>query len=135
MQLYKKYFLSFMFIKLVEIIISLLKAAFLKSSVSISLEHPAYIQRTNFSYLPEKTVLSLVIKVPSNWCGSKVLNPSDPLLAKRPYQFRSCTKSSWLGTLVQLYHNWLSFDLENTLLFTNEGMCVNRLPSIWPNGP
>lgn len=105
----QKYLLNFILVKLVGIIISLLKSAFLKYSVGIILELPDYVHGAKFSYLPEETVLSLVVKVSSDRCGCEALNCSVPLLAKRLSQdrfhcslFRSCITLSCLGTLVQL---------------------------------
>lgn len=51
-QLYKKYFLNFISVKFVGIIISLLKSAFLKSSVSVILELPDYAR--GYSFLSDR---------------------------------------------------------------------------------
>lgn len=50
-------------VKFVEIISILLKSVFLNASVSLSLDFPAYVRGTQFSYVPKGTSLCLVIKV------------------------------------------------------------------------
>lgn len=54
-------------VKFVEIISILLKSAFLKASVSLSLDLPAYVKVTQFSYVLKGIALCLVIKVFLNW--------------------------------------------------------------------
>lgn len=121
-QLYKKYFLNFISIKLIGIIISPLKSAFLKS-VSVFLGLPDYMQEATISYLPEEAEeasWSLVTKASSGWCRWE----AEPLWSIAGQESKAAQKSNPQKTTT-------CSGLHHILLVKDAGVILTLLAFFW----